>query len=102
MTDIWNRLISHRQAQGDLRIDALFAADAGRARNFSTAADGLVLDWSKTSIDAPALALLKQDLSQAGQVGLLNDLTGFEADLAAYAAQPDMSEGALEALALAR
>ena len=51
---------------------------------------------------APALALLKQDLSQAGQVGLLNDLTGFEADLAAYAAQPDMSEGALEALALAR
>lgn len=58
MTDIWNRLISHRRAQGDLRIDALFDADATRAGSCSTAADGLVLDWSKTSIDAAALALL--------------------------------------------
>lgn len=58
MTDIWNRLISHRRAQGDLRIDALFDADATRAGSCSTAADGLVLDWSKTSIDATALALL--------------------------------------------
>lgn len=58
MTDIWNRLASHRAAQGDLRIEALFAADPGRADACSTRADGLLLDWSKTSIDAEARALL--------------------------------------------
>lgn len=63
MTDIWNRLISHRRAQGDLRIEALFDADAARADTCSTAADGLVLDWSKTSIDDGAMALLL-DLAQ--------------------------------------
>ncbi|MTH64661.1 glucose-6-phosphate isomerase [Paracoccus shanxieyensis] len=58
MTDIWNRLAEHRRAQGDLRIQALFDADPNRAAAFSTQADGLVLDWSKTAIDAAARALL--------------------------------------------
>ena len=58
MTDIWTRLTDHRKAQGDLRIEALFNADPGRAGALATAADGLVLDWSKTSIDATARDLL--------------------------------------------
>ena len=50
-SDIWNRLKEHRRAQADLRISALFAADPDRATRFSTEADGLTLDWSKTLID---------------------------------------------------
>ena len=65
MNDIWTRLTDHRKAQGDLRIEALFAADPARATSFSTCAEGLVFDWSKTSIDTGALALL---LELAGPV----------------------------------
>lgn len=58
MTDIWSRLKSHRQAQGDSRITDLFDADSDRARTFCTEADGMVFDWSKTMIDADARDLL--------------------------------------------
>ena len=44
MTDIWTRLKSHRQAQGETRITDLFDADPARARAFATQADGLVLN----------------------------------------------------------
>ncbi len=63
MTDIWNRLAAHRRSQGDLRIEHLFHADPGRAEAFTTQADGLVFDWSKTLIDARARDLLL-DLAQ--------------------------------------
>ncbi|WP_199261752.1 glucose-6-phosphate isomerase [Paracoccus binzhouensis] len=55
---IWSRLQDHRKSQGALRIEALFAADPDRAAGFSTSAEGLVLDWSKTMIDAQARELL--------------------------------------------
>jgi len=58
MTEIWTRLKSHRQAQGETRIADLFDADPARARAFCTEADGLVFDWSKTAIDAGARDLL--------------------------------------------
>lgn len=58
MTDIWARLAEHRAAQGDLRIQTLFDADPARARAYTTDADGLLLDWSKTTIDARARDLL--------------------------------------------
>lgn len=58
MTDIWNRLKSCRAAQGQGRIADLFEADPARATDFCTEADGLVLDWSKTMIDASARDLL--------------------------------------------
>ncbi|MFC3168687.1 glucose-6-phosphate isomerase [Paracoccus fontiphilus] len=58
MTDIWSRLKSHRQAQGDSRIGDLFDADPARALAFCTDADGMVFDWSKTMIDAGARDLL--------------------------------------------
>src|SRR5690606_41893796 len=40
------------------RIEALFEADPSRASTFSTSAEGLVFDWSKTLIDARARDLL--------------------------------------------
>ncbi|MDO5648513.1 glucose-6-phosphate isomerase [Paracoccus sp. (in: a-proteobacteria)] len=55
---IWDRLTHHRNAQGDARMDDLFASDPGRARTFTTVADGLVFDWSKTMIDAAARDML--------------------------------------------
>jgi len=58
MSDIWNRLAEYRQGQGDLRIEGLFAADPDRATGYATTAEGLVLDWSKTAIDAGARDLL--------------------------------------------
>ncbi|MBU3029896.1 glucose-6-phosphate isomerase [Paracoccus marinaquae] len=67
MTDIWTRLKSHRQAQGELRITDLFDADPARAEAFSTSADDLVFDWSKTVIDAGARDLLL-DLARGAEV----------------------------------
>ena len=66
MSDSWNRLKSHRQAQGDLRIEGLFADDAARATGFCTKADDLVFDWSKTTIDAKARDLLLDLARDAG------------------------------------
>ena len=54
MSDLWKTLQDHRAAHRELRIEGLFAADPRRAETFSTAADGLLFDWSKTTIDAGA------------------------------------------------
>ena len=67
--DPWAALAAHRAAQGDLRIAALFE-DASRATDYATAADGLVFDWSKTTIDATARRLL---LALAEGVGARRD-----------------------------
>lgn len=58
MTGLWTELIDHRRGQGDLRIEALFARDTARADDWAVEADGLVFDWSKTTIDARARDLL--------------------------------------------
>ena len=58
--DMWNQLIRHREGQGDTRIETLFAQDPARAQGFATSALGMVLDWSKTTIDAGARDLLLQ------------------------------------------
>ena len=58
MTDLWDRLAAHRAATADRPIVALFDADPDRAARFTTKADGLALDWSKTSIDDTARELL--------------------------------------------
>ena len=65
MTDIWTRLTDHRKAQAALRIETLFQADPARARAYATGAEGLVFDWSKTSIDATARDLLLELASPA-------------------------------------
>lgn len=67
MTDIWTRLKSYRKAQGDARIEDLFDQDSGRASSFSTSADDLLFDWSKTMIDAEARDLLVE-LAQSAKV----------------------------------
>jgi glucose-6-phosphate isomerase len=58
MSEIWSGLGTHRKSQGEGRITDLFNADPRRADEFCTQADGLILDWSKTMIDATARDLL--------------------------------------------
>ena len=54
----WNDLHAHRQANADRPIAALFAAEPDRAAKRSTDACGMVLDWSKTTLDDRAVELL--------------------------------------------
>ncbi|SDE10868.1 glucose-6-phosphate isomerase [Paracoccus isoporae] len=54
---IWTRLDTLRPAEGR-RISDLFDADPDRASGFRIAADGMVFDYSKTSIDAERRAAL--------------------------------------------
>ncbi len=61
----WDALKRHRAAQGDLRIAALLA-DPSRAADFSVRADGLLFDYSKTTIDAGARAGLLALAEAAG------------------------------------
>ena len=58
MTDKWAALQAHHATVADRPVPALFQDDPGRAEGFSTRADGMLFDWSKTGIDASARALL--------------------------------------------
>ena len=55
--DIWQRLAAHHAAVSGRRILDLFD-DPARAEDFSAEADGLLLDYSKTNLDAEGRALL--------------------------------------------
>jgi glucose-6-phosphate isomerase len=57
MDAIWADLARHRDAHATRPIRDLFV-ESDRFARFSTRADGLVLDYSKTAIDDRALALL--------------------------------------------
>ncbi|WBU65059.1 glucose-6-phosphate isomerase [Paracoccus aerodenitrificans] len=54
---IWSRLEALRPS-GDQRITSLFDNDPDRAEDFRVVVDGLIFDYSKTSIDAEARAAL--------------------------------------------
>ena len=54
---VWTRLQTLRPS-GERRITSLFEVDPDRAQGFSIHADGMVFDYSKTSIDADARAAL--------------------------------------------
>ena len=56
--DIWAALQDHHARTRKRRITDLFDADPDRARGFSVIADAMLLDYSKTGIDADARALL--------------------------------------------
>ncbi len=65
MDTIWRMLISNRASTRDRDILALFD-DANRFTDFSLDVDGMVLDFSKTAIDADARRLLVQLATEAG------------------------------------
>jgi glucose-6-phosphate isomerase len=64
MDEIWRDLA--RVAARGLDIRGLFAADAGRFAGFSAVCDGLLLDFSKTALNAEALGLLLRLARAAG------------------------------------
>ncbi|MCB6177308.1 glucose-6-phosphate isomerase [Rhodobacter sp. Har01] len=57
MTDKWKSVREHHARVQARPILSLFG-DPGRAESFSVTADGMLLDWSKTNIDAEGRALL--------------------------------------------
>ncbi len=65
MDSIWRMLRSNRTATADRRILALFD-EPSRFDDFSIRVDGMLLDYSKTSIDAAARRLLVQLAEEAG------------------------------------
>ena len=62
--DIWAKLETSAASSPGLK--ALFAADPGRFARFSAGFDDMKLDFSKTSITAPSLALLLELAVRAG------------------------------------
>ncbi len=65
MDSIWRRLRSNRTASADRTILSLFD-DPARFDDFSISTDGMLLDYSKTSIDKDARALLVELAEAAG------------------------------------
>ncbi|WIY26066.1 glucose-6-phosphate isomerase [Parasedimentitalea psychrophila] len=63
MSDIWQQLETHRSQTADTPILSLFK-DTSRFDSYSAETDGLLLDFSKTSLDAMAMDLLVR-LAQA-------------------------------------
>ena len=63
----WDALRRHHARVRRRPILSLFDADPNRAADFSIGADGLLLDWSKTNIDAEGRALLLE-LAEATDV----------------------------------
>jgi len=57
MGTIWSDLAAHRKRTADVRISDLLN-DPKRFADFSTSLDDMLLDYSKTSIDAPAMHML--------------------------------------------
>ncbi|HHC29659.1 MAG TPA: glucose-6-phosphate isomerase, partial [Rhodobacterales bacterium] len=62
----WDELKAHRDDRVSLRIEALFDEEPGRAEAFAVRADGLLFDYSKTTIDGTARRLLLELAEQAG------------------------------------
>lgn len=68
MTDrIWEQLADHRAATADRPIADLFEGQPDRFQRFSARLDDMILDFSKTSVDAEALNLL---LALAAETGV--------------------------------
>ena len=57
MGDIWSNLTAHRERTADIRISDLLN-DPKRFDEFSVSLDDMLLDYSKSSIDAPAMHML--------------------------------------------
>ncbi|MHA1128294.1 MAG: glucose-6-phosphate isomerase [Alphaproteobacteria bacterium] len=57
MTDIWSDLATHRKRTANIRISDLLN-NSNRFDTFSTSLSDMLLDYSKTSIDAPARHML--------------------------------------------
>ena len=66
MDAIWTKLTDKADSVRERPILSLFEGDAGRFDGFSAEADGLLLDYSKTNIDAESLTLLRELAEAAG------------------------------------
>ncbi|WP_122073369.1 glucose-6-phosphate isomerase [Pseudophaeobacter sp. EL27] len=73
MNKIWSGLSEHRRQTCATTIADLFELDPNRFQTFSCEADGLLLDYSKTSLDDVGLNLL---IDLAEKAGLASKIQG--------------------------
>ena len=69
----WRNLLDHHREIAGTTLRELFAADPDRATRFSTEADGLTLDWSKTLIDETARDLAEKFDGYGRALAVVND-----------------------------
>ena len=69
MSDLWKPLLDAQSAVKDRPILDLFRADPQRAQAFSSRAGDMLLDYSKTNIDAGAKAALIGKCKLKGRSG---------------------------------
>jgi len=62
----WQALVQHQQSLAGQTISQLFVANPARAEQYSLAAAGLFLDYSRNLIDDKGLELLRTLVDQAG------------------------------------
>lgn len=74
MDKIWSELIEHRRRTSERMIAKLFESDQDRFQTFSAETDGLLLDFSKTSLDETGLNALIRLAEKAGLGGRIQDM----------------------------
>ncbi|WP_083096053.1 glucose-6-phosphate isomerase [Pseudophaeobacter leonis] len=65
MNKIWAELVDHRRSTSATTITELFQNNPSRFQSFSAESDGILLDYSKTSLDETGLELLLELAEQA-------------------------------------
>jgi glucose-6-phosphate isomerase len=65
MNKIWAELVDHRRSTSATTIADLFQNNPSRFQSFSAESDGILLDYSKTTLDETALELLLELAEQA-------------------------------------
>lgn len=65
MNKIWAELVDHRRSTSATTITELFQNNPNRFQSFSAESDGMLLDYSKTSLDETGLELLIELAEQA-------------------------------------
>ncbi len=74
----WRALLSHARELDDVHLNALFAADQGRAQSFSAEAAGLFLDYSKQRLTRETRDLLLGYAQQQELGGWISKLVAGE------------------------
>jgi glucose-6-phosphate isomerase len=65
MNKIWAELVDHRRSTSATTLTDLFQNNPSRFQSFSAESDGILLDYSKTSLDETGLELLIELAEQA-------------------------------------
>jgi glucose-6-phosphate isomerase len=72
--ELWQSLVAHRDRLQSAGLRALFAADPNRYESLTVDGEGLLLDFSRQLLDAPALASLVQLAESSAMAAAIEEL----------------------------